>query len=140
MAVKDGGPAVSCRTCGEGFMQKPWQVAKSDRECPKCKRSRQNAKNATRDLSAYAKTRYQQIRDKVAAYHKEKRQSDPMYVVKRRARRLLAYAIEKGRIVRGPCQRCGAKRVDGHHHDYSKPLDVTWLCRRCHFAVERSAA
>jgi hypothetical protein len=31
------------------------------------------------------------------------------------------------------CQSCGTVgRVDRHHDDYSRPLDVRFLCRRCH--------
>ncbi|MDB5937469.1 MAG: hypothetical protein JWQ01_4813 [Massilia sp.] len=51
-------------------------------------------------------------------------------------------AIEKGTITRpDSCERCGvipAPTTDGrasiqaHHHDYSKPLDVEWICAKCH--------
>lgn len=55
------------------------------------------------------------------------------------------HAIRYGRLVRPDhCERCGEKCYpDGHHHDYSKPLDVEWLCRSCHIAhhwAERKAA
>lgn len=57
----------------------------------------------------------------------------------------LGHAIRHGKVVRpDACERCGAKgNVEGHHHDYSKPLDVEWLCRPCHAAHhwnERKAA
>ena len=33
----------------------------------------------------------------------------------------------------GRCQQCGYKgRLDGHHPDYTRPLFIIWLCRRCH--------
>lgn len=31
------------------------------------------------------------------------------------------------------CSRCGSvTSLERHHHDYSKPTDVTVLCRQCH--------
>lgn len=50
------------------------------------------------------------------------------------ARSLLRYAIRAGKIVRPDnCQKCGTLcKPDGHHADYTKPLDVMWLCKPCH--------
>ena len=45
---------------------------------------------------------------------------------KYRARGLVATAINKGSIIPEPCF-CGAK-AQAHHEDYSKPLEVQWLC------------
>lgn len=61
----------------------------------------------------------------------------------RRAHGILAAALRKGTVKRGTCEECGSFRVDGHHDDYSKPLEVRWLCRRHHRALhiaERKAA
>lgn len=71
-----------------------------------------------------------------------------------RARGKLQRAVKDGRIRREPCefrvvvrtndevrgesrktQLCGEVETDAHHDDYSKPLDVRWLCRRHHRAV-----
>jgi len=31
------------------------------------------------------------------------------------------------------CELCGEDtKLHAHHHDYTKPLDVTWLCPACH--------
>lgn len=50
------------------------------------------------------------------------------------AHKLLNSTIKTGEIVRPKCcEECGNKcRPHGHHEDYSKPLDVLWLCRACH--------
>lgn len=41
-------------------------------------------------------------------------------------------AVKSGLIKKMPCEICGAERVHAHHKDYSKPLDVIWLCPRHH--------
>lgn len=53
------------------------------------------------------------------------------------ARRCVSNAIRSGKLERSPCVTCGAVKVEGHHPDYSKPLDVIWLCNRHHREVER---
>lgn len=47
---------------------------------------------------------------------------------------LLAYAIKTGSIIRPEvCSICRCNcEPEGHHKDYSKPLDVQWLCKKCH--------
>ena len=53
---------------------------------------------------------------------------------KYRARNAVNNAIRDGRLVRKPCEHCGSTQsVHAHHHDYSKPLDVEWLCKDCHW-------
>jgi len=42
-------------------------------------------------------------------------------------------ALRNGRLIKSPCSGCGSvERVHGHHEDYTKPLDVVWLCPSCH--------
>ena len=47
-------------------------------------------------------------------------------------------ALANKSLVRKPCEVCGAIRVDAHHDDYSKPLDIRWLCRSHHLQHHRS--
>lgn len=53
---------------------------------------------------------------------------------KRRAHVLLRRAVLKGIIERSQmCEKCKViAKTDGHHTDYSKPLEVKWLCKPCH--------
>jgi len=52
-----------------------------------------------------------------------------------RARTIYQTAIKRGRLVNPKvCSVCGDNtHVSGHHDDYSKPLDVKWLCHACHY-------
>lgn len=52
--------------------------------------------------------------------------------VKMRARSMANTHLRRGKIKRKPCENCGSKKAQMHHEDYSKPLEVRWLCRRCH--------
>jgi len=56
---------------------------------------------------------------------------------KRKAHRAVNNAVRDGRLARQPCEICGALKVEGHHEDYSKPLDVVWLCRKHHAELHR---
>jgi hypothetical protein len=47
------------------------------------------------------------------------------------ARSYVNVYIRRGKIQRQPCEVCGGK-AQPHHEDYSKPLQVRWLCRRHH--------
>ena len=48
-------------------------------------------------------------------------------------------ALRSGALNRpSECSVCGKKcKPHGHHTDYSKPLDVKWLCRKCHADAHR---
>jgi hypothetical protein len=55
----------------------------------------------------------------------------------------LRSAIKRGLILPGPCEVCGSTEVDGHHADYLKPMEVSWLCRlhhrRLHAEIRRAS-
>ena len=65
-------------------------------------------------------------------YTKRFREKNPEKVLAHdRVRR----AKEAGILVPGPCEVCGATNAHAHHEDYSKPLEVRWICQPCHNAV-----
>jgi len=41
-------------------------------------------------------------------------------------------AQKRGQLLKQPCEKCGEADSQKHHEDYSKPLEVRWLCARCH--------
>lgn len=40
----------------------------------------------------------------------------------------------RGKLVQQPCAKCGDAKSEMHHRDYTRPLEVEWLCRKCHLA------
>ena len=76
------------------------------------------------------------------AYMREWRKAHPLTKEQRIKDTCRSYAnVYKGRghIERQNCQECGAGNSQMHHEDYSKPLDVTWLCRPCHLHIHSQA-
>lgn len=61
-----------------------------------------------------------------------------------RAQSAVTAAIKRGAIVRQPCEQCGQSPAEAHHDDYSKPMEVRWLCKphhkQFHAAANRPAA
>lgn len=71
-------------------------------------------------------------REEIAKYEHVRKKT-----VKGRARTLLGSAVNHGNIIKpSHCSCCGrearGRALQGHHDDYTKPLDVRWLCSQCH--------
>jgi hypothetical protein len=68
------------------------------------------------------------------------RKYEPSDHLKHRAQRLSAIAIRYGVLIPEPCSVCGVfgknesgrSIIEAHHEDYTKPLDVVWLCQKHH--------
>ena len=59
---------------------------------------------------------------------------------KDRAHLLVYKAIRVGKLFRpATCSQCpNGERIEGHHASgYDRPLDVVWLCQKCHRAIHK---
>ena len=82
--------------------------------------------------------RYQQERDKEAREAREVRRQQQIEMNPLRQQKVAYHAVEialrAGELIKPKvCSKCGSTgRIEGHHEDYDKPLEVEWLCSSCH--------
>jgi len=121
--------------------------------CKECSRRgiAESRRNRIEDVREYDRKRgslphrlaaikaYQKSEVGKAAAKRAKERWEIRHREKRRAQWALSNAVRDGRLVRAKyCERCSdTKRIEGHHPDYSKPLEVQWLCDPCHKAVHK---
>ena len=53
------------------------------------------------------------------------------------ARTIIYNLVKQGKIKRLPCEVCSKEKSEAHHPDYSKPLEVRWLCKKHHKELDR---
>jgi hypothetical protein len=66
---------------------------------------------------------------------REWRKSNPLSEEQKRKDIARSYAntyLQRGKLEKQPCIHCGAIDSQMHHPDYSRPLEVVWLCKDCH--------
>lgn len=134
--------AIACRACGKSDTVSYHQacVQKSIR-CNACVSAYRKAQRQKRNAEGRPIPR---SKERAAQYEQERRADptvrarraadmaryakDPALRVRHKARWQVRRAIASGKLVRQPCEVCGTQPAHGHHDDYSKPLDVRWLC------------
>lgn len=105
--------------------------AKTDSRKAKSKVYVRNARKRNPETNLNNQRRYRErndesIKARVAAWRK-------LFPEKYAARNAVANALRDGKLTKTNCVLCGSDRqVQGHHPDYSKPLEVVWLCCDCH--------
>lgn len=102
-------------------------------KCKECTRSdvHRNYMSRIEHYRQYERQRNQTPERRLAAgeYQRVRRLRNPD---KFKAWTMVNNAVRDGRLMREPCQNCGSVPAQAHHDDYSKPLDVRWLCFFCH--------
>lgn len=111
-----------CKRSGAKDGLQPW--------CKKCQREyRENYRLS--DAGKSKENKYRQSKKGKAAHRKADLRYRDDNPDRYKANNIVNHAIRDGRLHKNPC-RCGETKVQGHHEDYSKPLDVEWLCIECH--------
>jgi hypothetical protein len=102
------------------------KIREYDRNRPNAKeRVIQNQERIDRYKTENPK-KYKQIHQQKIEWAKRNRH-------KRNAQQKLSRALLNGTVLRPDrCELCDDTKVQAHHPNYSKPLDVIWLCASCH--------
>lgn len=104
-------------------------------------RNRVNAKERVQKQKEYKeRLRIENPEKYDEIYHSLRKRYRAKYKEKAHAENLLNDAIRTGKIIRpNKCIVCQKEcKPQAHHYDYSKPLDVMWLCVRCHANVHKN--
>lgn len=137
---------ATCRVCSAEYEPTPRAILRRNFICRPC------AAEVSRNWVAKRKAAGLPVRKPAREYHRaydakyvkrpevramrveqaRHRYRDPVENLKARVRAITRDRINRGKLVRQPCEVCGEIKVDAHHDDYSKPLEVRWLCRLHH--------
>lgn len=126
-----------CKTCDEykDLSKFGKRSASKDGLSPKCKAC-QKAYDKFRskdELRKIARAIYAQTEEGKIASNKAKANYRKRNPIKYKAHNLVNSAIRGGRLFKSPCEICGSEeKIHAHHDDYSKPLNVRWLCNTHH--------
>lgn len=110
--------AKKCKNCANNFKAN----SNSQLCCLSCRPLARQKNNKKWQNTYYMKNKQEKL-IKTKKYNKSE---------KGIASQKLRSAVRYGKIVRQPCEVCQTPKAQGHHTDYSKPLDVKWLCPKHH--------
>jgi hypothetical protein len=121
-----------CRTCGCEEFYDYSDASKIRRECKKCSVRRSGEFRVRNPQLCAAHSRARRKRNRESGVVIDYKAIYKRYAEKIKARAAVHRALKSGLLSKAPCETCGSSTVEAHHHDYSKPLDVHWLCKACH--------
>lgn len=108
-----------CKQCGKEIITTVYKIERGNgKYC-----SRECAADSVRKENDSEVLRKKKLRNKIY------RKNNP---IQEKARKKTWAAISKGKLIRSSCVVCGENKVEAHHSDYTKPLDIMWLCNKHH--------
>jgi monoamine oxidase len=119
--------------------RKKWRLRTEEERKEDYLRQREYYENNKEAIQSRARERYKNLtpeqKQQNTARTKEWRRRNGE---KTKAWSAVGNALFKGEIEKPPyCELCGVfdVKIHAHHEDYSKPLDVLWLCHDCHMSL-----
>ena len=113
----------------------------ADGHLNKCKKCTKNDVNKYRSeniekIRSYDRDRFKNDIDRRKYSIESMKKKKKKYPEKYKARTAVNNAVRDKRLEKLPCAICGDKKSTAHHEDYSKPLEVVWVCLVCHHKLE----
>ncbi|MBW7392000.1 hypothetical protein [Escherichia coli] len=125
---------ITCKKCGEN--KPPNGFYPRNKVCKECtkKRVTEYQKGIGKLIHNNACKKYNKSEKGKVALIKARENYLESHRQRQQARWSVKRAIKSGKLCRPTtCQKCNSKcHPDAHHCDYSKPLEVMWLCKACH--------
>lgn len=119
------GHVNKCKECNKTDVQENYQKNKTYYKLYDLQRNRERKEYIRKKNKAYLELNKEKIIKNKAKWAKENKHKVGAQIKVR-------LAIKSGTIKKEPCEICGKLKVEAHHKDYTKPLDVTWLCNKHH--------
>lgn len=137
----------SCYKCGKEKNEDCFSVDRSTKdrlqncckECQSLRDSKYRKTNKGKEVNQKGIKKYRKTRKGKEAHSVGGARYRQKYPEKIKAGSCVGYAIKLGKLVRPDvCEQCDTKcKPEAHHPDYDKPLDVTWMCIKCHKKLHR---
>jgi hypothetical protein len=99
------------------------------KECTKSDTNKHRQDNLER-IRSYDKMRAS-MPHRIALRREVAKQYASQFPDRKKANTAVSNAVRDGKLKKQPCWVCGEKAI-AHHPDYSRPLDVVWLCQPHH--------
>lgn len=152
---KQSGLRYECKECGRASKRAHSRTEKgiayrksyTQTESAKLAKKRYRASNKGRDTSRAHKKKYVYSEESKEILRATRRRWNKTEIGKSQraadrkkqigAGRYRVYhkvltALRNGSLQKMPCEKCGKEKTQAHHDDYSKPLDIRWLCSKHH--------
>ena len=127
-----------CKDCKKSYAKKYREknlerILVYDRNRPNAKERVQKQKEYKAKMRIENPEKYDKIFHSIRKRYRQKNKN------KTKAEDKLGYAILHNKIIRpDECSVCHKKCIPhGHHFDYTKPLEVIWVCPACHSQIHR---
>lgn len=119
------------KTLDECFYKKKRCKYGYDNRCKECHCSMSRLRLRSKYSKEKQFVKYQRQK-KAGIFLKSAKLQALKFPEKHKARYKLRAAVKYGKVLKSSCEVCGNSKVEAHHNDYSKPLEVVWLCKRHH--------